>query len=67
MKKEGITHRAHRVKNTLRIRSGQAEVAEKRDPRGEISTGGWRICNFALRIAGMKRKVGLCLVAFLPA
>jgi hypothetical protein len=39
----------------------------QRQAEGEISTGAWRICNFGLRIADMKRRVGLCLVAFLPA
>jgi len=34
---------------------------------GEISTGRLRNRNFGLRIAGMKRRVSLCLVAFLPA
>ena len=68
-------------KSTLRERrSGQA-VGQGRTPlwrtgpavameiRGgeEISTGRWGICNFGLRIADMKRRVGLCLVALLPA
>jgi len=47
-------------------RTGTAVAMEIR--RGEeISTGRWGICNFGLRIADMKRRVGLCLVALLPA
>ena len=47
-------------------RTGPAVAVEIRREE-EISTGRWGICNFGLRIAGMKRRVGLCLVALLPA